>query len=34
MNSRLITLVILLAATSTSGLSAQRFSRLSGSVVD
>lgn len=34
MNSRLITLVILLGASYTSGLSAQRFSRLSGSVVD
>jgi hypothetical protein len=34
MNSRLITLVTLLAATYTSGLSAQLFSRLSGSVVD
>jgi len=34
MNSRLITMVILLAATYTYGLSAQRFSRLSGSIVD
>jgi hypothetical protein len=34
MNHRLITLAILFAATSTSGLSAQRFSTLSGSVVD
>jgi Carboxypeptidase regulatory-like domain/Gram-negative bacterial TonB protein C-terminal len=34
MNHRLITLAILLAATFASGLSAQRFSTLSGTVVD